>query len=152
MFSLTIGQILPFEFADYIIRQNFYGILIVGTPIAILLTLFGTVKRGRTERNGIFLVITSLVSIASFLAVVHFIFLFYFDDWVTVTTIFRHKTNGKEIKEQWYDIGAMGYGGKRIVKTQPFLKYWVLPTNVDTAKIDKNEWIFVDEQGEIKFP
>lgn len=154
MFSLTIGQILPFEFYDYKLSQIFYNTLIVGTPIAILLTLFETVERGQTiGRNLAFLGVTVLVSIASFFAVgILIIIVSGFGNWVTATIIFRHKTNDKEIKEQWYANGSFGYSGKRIVKTQPFLKYWVLPTNVDTAKIDKNEWIFVDEQGEIKFP
>jgi hypothetical protein len=152
MFSLTIGQIFPFEFADYQIRQKFHNTLVVGTPIAILLTLFETIEHGKIGRNFAFLGVTVLVSFASYIAIMNFLFSFCFGNWVTATTIFRHKTNGAEIKEQWKDAGAFGYRGKRIVKTQPFLKYWVLPTNVDTAKIDKNEWIFVDEQGEIKFP
>lgn len=153
IFTLTVGQILPYEFADYKIMHKFYDIIMQGLPIAILLTLFGTFKRKKTKaQNLTFLALTVLSSIISFFIVVSLMFKIGFGAWTTVSTIYRHKTENKVIKEQLYDVGALGYGGQRIVEIKPVLKYWILPTKIDTMKINKNEWEFVNEQGDIKFP
>ncbi len=153
IFALTVGQILPYEFADYKIMHNFYDTIMQGLPIAILLTLFGTIKRKKTRvQNLTFLGITVLISIMSFFIVVSLMFRIGFGAWTTVSTLYRHKTEDKVIKEQLFDVGALGYGGQRIVEIKPVLKYWILPTKIDTSKINKNEWKFVNEQGDIKFP
>lgn len=152
IFSLTIGQILPIEIADDNNRHVFYVIVMIGLPIAVLLTLFGTIQKNNTpSKNWTWGCLTVLTSILSFFIVTSMMFKIL-GCWVTVTTIYKHKTNGKEIKEQWFDVGALGYRGKRIVEVKPFLKYWILISNIDTEKIDKNKWILVNEQGEIKFP
>ena len=80
------------------------------------------------------------------------IFSFGFGAWTTVTTLYKHKTENREIKEQLYDIGAFGYGGQRIVEIKPFLYFWVTPTPIDTLTINKTEWDYVNDQGDIKFP
>lgn len=104
-FSLTIGQILPYEFADYKVMHNFYDTIMQGLPIAILLTLFGTIKRENTKaKNWTFLGVTVLTSIISFFIMVSLIFKIGFGAWTTVTTIYRHKTEDKVIKEQLLDL------------------------------------------------
>jgi hypothetical protein len=153
IFSLTIGQILPYEFADYRLKHKFYDVIMQGLPISILLTLFGTIKRNKTKtQNFILFGLTVLTSILSFFIIISLIFRIGFGAWITVTTIYRHKTKKIEIKEQWFDVGALGYGGQRIVEIKPFLYFWISPTPIDTLTIDKNEWEHVNEQGEIKFP
>ena len=153
IFSFTIGQMLPYEFADYKVMRSFYDIIMQGLPVAILLTLFGTIKRVNTKvKNGTFIGLTVLTSIISIVIMVSLIFKIGFGAWTTVTTIYRHKTENKEIKEQWFDVGALGFGGQRIVEIKPVLKYWILPTEIDTLKINKNEWEFVNEQGDMQFP
>lgn len=153
IFALTVGQILPYEFADYKLQHKFYDTIIQGLPIAVLLTLFGTLKKQNSKtRNWTFGILTVLTSILCLVGQLFMIFAFGFGAWTTVTTIYKHKTDNREIKEQLYDIGAFGYGGQRTVEIKPFLKYWVLPTKIDTATINKNEWNLVNEQGDIKFP
>jgi len=152
-FSLTIGQILPYEFADNKVMHNFYDTIMQGLPVAILLTLFGTIKLENSKaKNWTFLGVTVLTSIISFVLMVSLIFKIGFGAWTTVTTIYRHKTEDKVIKEQLFDVGALGYGGQRIVEIKPFLKFWISPTPIDTLTINKNEWEYVNEQGDIKFP
>ncbi|MCZ2357684.1 MAG: hypothetical protein LC115_13505 [Bacteroidia bacterium] len=139
IFSLTIGQILPYEFADYKIMHKFYDVIMQGLPVAILLTLFKTIKQKKTKTQNLTLLgVTILTSVLSFFVMVNLIFRFAFGDWTTVTTIYRHKTENNEIKEQWFDVGALGYGGKRIVEIKPILKYWILPTEIDTTTINKS--------------
>lgn len=153
VFSLTIGQLLPYEFADYKTQHNFYDTIIFGLPFAVLLTLFWTLKKENSKiKNWIWGTLTVLASIVCFVGQLFMIFSFGFGAWTTVSTIYRHKTENREIKEQLYDIGAFGYGGKRIVEIKPVLTYWVLPTPIDTSIIDKNKWEYVNEQGDIKFP
>ena len=153
IFSLTVGQILPYEFADYKIMHKFYDTIMQGLPFAILLTLFGTIKRKNTKtQNFTFLGITVLISITLFFILVSLMFRIGFGAWTTVSTIYKHKTEDKVIEEQLFDAGALGYGGQRIVEIKPLLKYWVLPIKIDTLKINKNEWRLVNEQGDIKVP
>lgn len=124
-----------------------------GFPIAILLTLFGTIKQKNTKlKNGLFVFSTVLLSILSFALKVSLIFKIGFGSWITIKTIYKHKTENKTIKEQFFDVGAFGYSGQRTVKIEPILKYWILPTATDTSKIDKENWILVNEEGKIKFP
>lgn len=153
IFALSVGQFLPYEFADYNVMHNFYDILMHGIPIAILLTLFGTIKRQNPkEKNWSVLGVTVLTSFISFVIVPSLIFRICFGTWITATTIYRHKTEDKVIKEQLFDIGALSYGGTRIVEIKPILHFWILPTAIDTSTINKSEWEYVNEQGDIKFP
>jgi hypothetical protein len=152
IFSLTIGQKTAYEFADSKIAETFYNIIMQGFPIAIVLTLFGTLNKENTKnRNWAFIGVTILTSILCTVLMIKLIFNIGFGTWTTFATIYKHKTENKVIKEQRYDIGALGYGRRRIVELKPFCKYWVLPTEVDTTKIDKNQWKFVNEEGDIKF-
>jgi hypothetical protein len=151
--SLTIVQTLPFEFADYKDQHRFYDILIQGFPVATLLTLFGTVKKENTKRrNWIIGGLTTFVSILTFAGQILLVYMFGFGAWTTESILYRHKIEKREIKEQVFDVGAFGYGGRRIVEIKPFLTYWILPTEIDTLTIDKTKWNLVNEEGDIKFP
>jgi hypothetical protein len=151
--SLTIGLMLPYEFCDNKLKNNFYLTIIIGLPIGILFTLFGTIKKKNSRvQNWILLVVTVLISIVSFNLILGLILKLSFGSWRTVTTIYRHKTKDLEIKEQWYDVGGLGYGGHRIVEIKPFLYFWILPKPIELLKINKTEWVFVNEQGSIKLP
>jgi hypothetical protein len=153
IYTFTIGQKINYEFSNNHVRGNFYNIIIQGFPIAILLTLFGTLKRENFKiKNFTIIISTLLIAILTFFAILNNIFLIGFGAWTTEKIVYRNKINQLEIKEQIFDNGAFGYGNKRIVKTKPFLKYWIYPTEIDTTKINKNEWIFVNEEGDIKFP
>jgi len=153
IFSLTIGQILPYEFANYKTQHKFYDIIIRGLPFSVLFTLFGTIKKDNSKtKNWTWGTLTVLISILCFVAQLFMIFLFDFGVWRTITTIYKHKTENREIKEQLYDIGAFGYGGQRVVEIKPFLGFWISQTPVDTLIINKAEWEIVNEQGDIKFP
>jgi len=152
-YSLTIGQIVPYEFANSKFSQNYYDIIMQGFPIAILFTLFNSIKKENTKtKNWINLSITIFTSIISFTLLVSLVFNIGFGSWTTYSTIYKHKKENLTIKEQRYDIGALGYGRYRIVELKPILKFWVLPTEIDTAKINRKEWKFVNEEGDIKFP
>lgn len=152
-FSFTVGQELNYEFADFEIQHKYYEIIITGLPIAILLTLLGTLKRENSKTKNWLLGSTTFV--AAVLSVICQIFMltaFGFGAWTTETILYKHKTENRVIEKQLFDIGAFGYGGQRIVEIKPFLKIWILPIKVDTMTINKEEWRFVNEEGDIKFP
>ena len=153
VFSLTVGQVLPIEFEDYKVMHSYYDIIMQGLPIAVLLTLIGTIKKKNSKtKNWILVGLTILTSIISFAIMISLILRIGFGAWTTETILYRHKTERKEIKEQLFDIGALGYGGRRTVQIKPYLEYWVFVTEIDTLKINKDHWEFVNEQGDKKFP
>nr|WP_319401795.1 hypothetical protein [uncultured Carboxylicivirga sp.] len=153
LLSITVGQYLPYEFADYEIQNFFYDTIILGLPFAVILTLFGTIKKSNTKlKNIIISISTILMTALCFISQLLLFFTLGFGVWTTESIIYMHKSDNREIKYQLFDIGAFGYGGNRIVETKPFMKYWILPIEIDTTTIEKNQWILVNQQGDIKFP
>ncbi len=153
IFTLTFGQIIPIEIKDSENLSLFYSTLLFGFPVAICLTLFKTIKKANTKnKNWLNFILTIITAFISFFILVFIFLTSYFGEWKTVTIIYQNKNENIEISEQWYDVGAFGYGGKRIVKTESILKFWKLTTNIDTSTINKEEWKLVNLQGEIKMP
>lgn len=153
VFSLSVGQILPYEFAESKMMHTFYDVIMQGLPIAILLTLFRTFKKRNTKfKNWAILILTVLASVISFFIMVSLLFRIGFGSWTTLSILYKNNNDNRVVKEQIFDVGALGYGGRRIVEIKPVLKFWVLPTEVDTTSLDKTKWTFVNEGGDIKFP
>lgn len=67
--------------------------------------------------------------------------------------IYENKLNPEvTINRQLWDVGAFGYGGQRTVKLSKVLGLWNLVKEIDTAKIDEDDWTLVQKEGDIKFP
>jgi hypothetical protein len=154
LFSLTIAQIIPIEFADWRIMHKFYEIIIEGLPIAILLTLIWNLKRSKSKKRNIITgILTFILAIIVCFSSIFLIFSYGFGVWVNYEIVYEHKVNPEQtINEQIYDIGAFGYGGKRIVELKPFFKYWQKVQLIDTTKIETKNWIRVEKESDIKFP
>jgi hypothetical protein len=147
LLELTIAQSIPIEFADPRVRYIFYNCTFYGFPIAILLTLFGTIKkentRSTTWTTGVLTIAISFVSI--FIIVISSVRI-GFGAWRTEYILFRHEGDKNHtISEQIWYAKSSGYGAKRTVELRPFLKCWNKVISIDTAKIDKHGWIFVNE-------
>jgi hypothetical protein len=68
IWSITIGQALPYEFQNTQLHNTFYYFVFTGTPIAILLTLLGTVKKEHDAISKVLTVVLTLgLSLLSFL-------------------------------------------------------------------------------------
>ena len=154
LFSLTIGQILPIEFADWKDMHLFYDIIFQGLPIAILLTMIWTIKNGSPKRKKITIgILTPIIAFAAFFGTIFLMFSFGFGAWVNQEIVYENKTNPQEtINEQIWDIGAFGYGGQRTVKLSPTLGLWNIVTEIDTTEIEKDNWTLVQREEDIKFP
>jgi len=95
----------------------------------------GFAQVGQTEKTSAFMLLSSVVRADRFLMSK------------------RNKHNPEQqIREQRYDVGALGYGGNRVVEVKPFTRLFWKVTPVDTTKINKADWIRVDKEGDVKFP
>ena len=154
VFALSIGQSLPIEFKDNKIRGDYYYFVFTVLPLSFLLTLLGTLKKKNTKaKNWTIGVLTVLSAGLCFFTLVNVMFSIGFGAWTNEAILYRNKTDKNiTINQQIFDIGALGYGERRTAQLTPFLKYFQTIEQVDTTKIDKTQWIFVNEEGDIHYP
>ena len=154
LWTITVGQSINYEFQNDTDAGDFYNIILGGTPIAILLTLFGTLKRNHNTRRKILTIITTLGGVVfSFMFLLYNFFTIGFGVWTTFNIAYEHKSNPeRKIREQRYDVGALGYGATRVVEVNSFTSLFWKVTLVDTTKLSKVDWTRVDKDGDIKFP
>lgn len=147
VFSFTIGQAIPIEFKDYKVKNDYYYFAFTALPIAIMLTLFGTIKKKyKKSKNWTIVGITVISAIICFFLLVSIMFSVGFGSWTTETILYKkHRDKVVTIDKQRLDVGALGYGGYRTVQLTPFFKYFQLVKEVDTAKVDKRNWDYVNE-------
>lgn len=146
-FALTFGTSSSYEFADSKLSHQFYNLIGQGLPIAILLTLTGTIKRTKKKSKNIsVIIVTILGSIYSIFIVINMLFSVGFLTITNDKILFKNRTNPTTmIVAQTIGQGALGADGHRIVKLEPLLKFWNKSTFVDTAMMNRTEWIFVNE-------
>ena len=149
IFALTIGQIIPIEFADWRDMHFFYDIILYGLPLAIIMTLGWTLKKNRLRKSNIKItVITIFISIFMVFGSFFLMFVYGFGAWMNEEIIYRNINKSEvTINQQRWDIGAFGYGDQRIVKLTPILGIYNWVSETDTSKIDNNEWILVKQQS-----
>jgi hypothetical protein len=154
LWTLTFGQVVPYEFRNMEMRSNFYDVLLPGAPAAVLFTLFGSLKKSQEGiRKASIILFTTVAAFFCFYLLMINLFNFGFGAWSTFNIAYEHKMNPeRQIREQQYDMGALGYGGWRIVEVKPFAGLFFRISPVDTAKIKAQEWLRVDKEGDVKFP
>ena len=154
LWTVICGQKVNIDFRDSHIQSQFYSILFMGMPIAILLTLFGSIRKCYSRKRKILTIIaTGLLSIFSFFYIMGSMFTIGFGHWSTMNIAYESKGNPSiQIREQQYDIGALGYGERRVVEVKPFLLLFWKTIPVDTVTIDKTQWRRIDKEGDVKFP
>jgi hypothetical protein len=152
--ALTVGQSLPVEFKDNKVKSDFYYFVFTALPFAFLLTLFGTIKKKYAiSKNWTIGILTVLTSGLCFFIVVNIMFSVGFGAWTNEAILFRNKDDKHEtINQQIFDVGAFGYGGHRTAKLKPFLNYFQTVSLIDTTKIDKTKWMYVNEEADIHYP
>ena len=78
-----------------------------------------------------------------------------FGGWTNERILYRNiKNKNVSINEQIWDVGALGYdrNSRRIVELRPMFNYFYKVRNIDTTELDKSEWTFLDEEGDIHYP
>lgn len=154
LWTLTIGQVLPYEFRDTKVASDFYYYLFTWTPIAILLTLTGTVKREHDIfKKVLTVVLTITIAVLCFFYLLNNMFSIGFGAWSTFNIAYESRQHPeRQIREQRYDAGALGYGSDRVVEVRPFAGLFWKVSPVDTTVIDNTKWRRVDKEGDGKFP
>lgn len=134
-------------------RELISSIILFGAPIIILLSLFFTISKVNSKWvNILFLIITPIVTVCAYFTFA-LLSTFFENHWVNLSIIYENKKDKTHtINEQLLDVGAFGYSGKRVVKVNSVLVIFQKVTEIDTQKIDLNEWIYVDREADIKFP
>ena len=147
VYSLTIGQNISFEIADWKLRQHFYNFIEMGIPVTILLTLVWTLRKSNSLNKNTTIILTTLVGfLISIFLLVFLLFSFGFGSWIDEEVLFKNNEKPEiTIRKQVLDVGAFGYGGHRIIKLEPYFKIWNNATIVDTNKIDKTKCKYVLE-------
>lgn len=160
-FILLIVGLIAFSFFNVAFRESsdantLYLYLIFLIPIALLFTMTGTLKKSNSQnRNWGIAGFTTFLAITIFLMMLSLFMQVGFGSWTNEAILYRNNKNKNiSINLQIWDVGALGYNRetKRIVELKPFLKYFYQVKNVDTSSLNKSQWIFVNEAGNIHYP
>lgn len=154
LWAITGGQVVPLEFQDAGQRNQFYLILLLGTLIAILCTLFGTIRKNHTRLENVFIIMgTCLLAFGCFKLMVSDLFTVGRGGWITMNIAYEKRGNPAiQIREQEFDTGAFGYSGSRVVEVRPLLWVFWKITPVDLAAVDATEWDLINKEGDLKLP
>ena len=154
--GLVLYSILFLEFKNSGYVSDLYSYLIFLIPLAILLTMAGTInKRNSKEKNSTVVWLTFFIAIVVFVVLFSMTMFIGFGGWRNEAILYRNnKDKNISINQQIWDVGALGYdrGSKRVVKLKPLLSYFYQVSIIDTTNLDKSEWIFVNEEGDIHYP
>jgi hypothetical protein len=135
---LTVGQYLPFEFANMKIAERFYGLVWCTFPIATLLTLV----RQQTKR--VLKVITVVVAIASLPILGLYAFGVGMCSYSTDNILFINKSDSSlKIIERHYGCGAYDSDLPKyeFFKMKYLTQQILYSKKIDTLLIDKGIWI-----------
>ena len=142
------------KFRDTKIASDFYYYLFTWKPIAIALTPFGTIKKKHDIfRKALTAVLTITIAVLYFFYLLNNMFSIGFGAWSTFNIAYENRQQPeRQIREQHYDAGALGYGGGRVVEVRPFAGLFWKVSPVDTTILDQTEWRRVDREADVKFP
>jgi hypothetical protein len=161
---LKIGIIIYCLFGFLILILSFFSIepkdeyqflissiIRLGIPLIILLSLFFTVnKKISVWMNIQFIIITPVVAFCA-LFMVEMLSLFFSHHWVNNSILFENKKDKTQsINEQFLVNEELGNQGTRMVKIIPFFGVFQKVVEIDTAQIDKNEWLYLGGNNELK--
>src|SRR4051812_20307462 len=101
LWTVTIGQIINYEFRDYKVAGNFYNIILAGIPIAVLLTLCGTLKKHHDKTRKLLTIFATIgLAVLSFMFLINNLFTIGFGTWTTFNIAYEYKTEPeKQIRE-----------------------------------------------------
>jgi hypothetical protein len=144
-----IGQFIPLEFTDDNFQNFFEQFRFFGLPIAILLTLFGTLKHtDATATKTTKIVLTICITLFSVFVLSMTVFA-GMCRWTNNKVLFENKNDKtKKIVLRDFGCGATDSGSPTYkvckIKTISPLLIWV--RDLDTTKIDRRIWQRVDNK------
>lgn len=146
IFILTIGQSLPFEFSNDNTAQGFYVLVLFTLPLAILLTL---IKQRSIRKTQTVRILTIIAAIFSFLFLCLYVFGKTMCGYITDEILFVNQSD-KSVKiiKRHYDCGATDSDlpKYKYYKIKELTSQILYSKKVDTAQLDKNFWIRIDNK------
>lgn len=151
---VLLMALFSLEFKDSDLKFRVYYTMFLLVPVAIILTLSKTLKAANNWRKNLKTSIyTFILAGLFFYGIGPGIMFSSFGAWTNEWILYENKSDSNiTINQQIYDVGALGYGSRRIVKIRPVLKYFKQEVLIDTAELDKNDWVLVNSEGDIRFP
>lgn len=143
----ALWWLMPIESTNNDINGACYGIIFFSLPIAILLTMSGTIKQSDPAGiNGIKIILTLAAAGLS----IFFMIMAAFTNmcgWTNHAILFEKKSNSSvKIISRGYGCGAPDSGAPAYenfkIHQLPIGFIWV--TKIDTNKIVKNDWVRID--------
>jgi hypothetical protein len=144
-----IGQFTPLEFTNNNFQDIFEQIRFFGLPIAIILTLFGTLKHKDTSTTkATKTVLTICVAVFSVVVLFMTFFAGIMCRWTNNKVLFENK-NDKTTKIVLRDFGCgatdSGLPTYKVCKIKNISTLLIWVTGIDTTKIDRQIWQRVDD-------
>ena len=142
-----IRWLMDLEFATNSFKSNYKEFLFFFIPIAILLTLFGTIKN---KDKGLIIAGKVIGTIVAAATTVFIMFMSIFGDmcaWINRQELYEHKNDSNtKIMVRDFGCGATDSSPPTvgIYKVRYFTKYFIRSTKIDTATIDKYKWIRIE--------
>lgn len=147
LITFILRTLFGLEFANDSIKEDYQGFLLFAIPIGILFTLFGTLKsKDRRILKLIKILITSMIAGFSFF-ILFISITFDMCGWTDKQILYQNINNQKtKIIVREFGCGATDSGRPNIhiQKVQNFTEYFIRKTEIDTANIDKKEWIKIE--------
>lgn len=145
--TAILGTFIPLEFANNDSEFVFDSIRFYGFPIAIILTLTGTIKEKDT--SGVIttkIIWTLCVSAFSIFVMIMTLFA-GMCDWTTDKVFFERKQNSSiKIVQRSFGCGAMDSSPAtlKVFKISEITPYLIWLTKIDTNKINRSEWTRIE--------
>lgn len=144
-----IGRFTPLEFTNDNFKDLFEQIRFFGLPIAILLTLFGTLKHKDTTSTK---TMKTLLTICIAVFSVFILFMTVFAGmcrWTNSKVLFENKSdNTTKIVLRDFGCGATDSGNPtyKVCKIKNITPVLIWVTSIDTAKINRQIWQRVENK------
>lgn len=145
-FSLTAGHLIPLYFQDDHLRENYYSIIYGVFIITLIIFCFRRYYKPE-KKNGIYVVFSSII-VGAGVFIITFIFVIFSSIavWTDIGTIYVNKRSPDlKIVIRYVNEGAYGGGTEpsdyETVVERPFTPLLKIVTAIDTAKMDKSNWI-----------
>lgn len=147
LLTAIFGTFITLEISNHHYEFIYDNIRFFGIPVAIILTLTGTIKQGDTTEK-----ITTKVCMTIIIAmVVVFIMIMTLFagmcDWTTDKVFFESKqSSATKIVQRSFGCGATDSSPAtiRLFKVREFTPYLIWVTSVDTNQINKSEWTRIE--------
>jgi amino acid transporter len=146
IFCFTVGQFIPIYFTDTGFRTLFYFVIYILLVIAVARTIFKRIHKSRKENVSSAWFYSILFGFATFVIFGLWTLGLFFSVWTEASTLYVKKDNPKiKIIRRYVNEGAFGGGTEpddyQIVLHRPILFMFKMETSIDTAKIDRANWL-----------